>query len=249
MAIMTLLEIVQDILNDLDSDEVNSISDTTEATQVAQIVKTTFNNIVDGKNYPHLTELFQLEALSDTLTPNYMKIPDTIVNVEWIQYNTRTSTDTKDKYTTIFYKTPEDFLTLVNTRDSSIATIQVVSDFSGIPLNILNNKAPQFFTSFDDKYLVFDSFDNTVNSTLIQSKSSAKGRRAVTFTLSDAFVPDLPVQLFSYLLNEAKSTAFITLKQSDNKKAEQHSISQRRRMSEDAWKLKKGISYPHYGRK
>ena len=35
---MTLIEMVQDILSDLESDEVNSINDSTEALQVAQIV-------------------------------------------------------------------------------------------------------------------------------------------------------------------------------------------------------------------
>jgi hypothetical protein len=75
------------------------------------------------------------------------------------------------------------------------------------------------------------------------------GKRSVTFTLSDSFTPDLPVQMFSYLLNEAKSVCFATLKQVANVKAEQASISQKRRMSQEAWKIKSGITYPNYGRK
>ena len=39
---MTLIELVQDVLNDLDSDEVNHIDDTIEAQQVAQIIKTSY---------------------------------------------------------------------------------------------------------------------------------------------------------------------------------------------------------------
>lgn len=35
----TLLEMVQDILSEMDSDEVNSINDTVEAEQVATIIK------------------------------------------------------------------------------------------------------------------------------------------------------------------------------------------------------------------
>ena len=45
-----LLEIVQNILSDMDSEEVNTISDTVEAMQVAQIVETTL---------PCLTPVFQ----------------------------------------------------------------------------------------------------------------------------------------------------------------------------------------------
>ena len=34
-----------------------------------------------------------------------------------------------------------------------------------------------------------------------------------------------------------------------NQKAEQVSVSQRRRMSQEAWKIKNGITYADYGRK
>lgn len=67
--------------------------------------------------------------------------------------------------------------------------------------------------------------------------------------MSDTFTPDLPVQMFSYLLNEAKSVCFATLKQMANMKAEQASTTQRRRMSQEAWRIKNGIAYPNYGRK
>ncbi|UOF80608.1 head completion adaptor [Caudoviricetes sp.] len=246
---MTLLELVKDILNDLDGDPVNSINDTVEAQQVSQIIKTTFYNIVDGKEYPHKNELFQLEALADVNRPNYLKIPETQENVQWVKYNVRTITDTKDKYLNLQYKTPQEFLALTDIRDSSATNVQVVSDFSGIPLNILDDKAPQYYTSFDDVYIVFDSFDSGIDTTLQQSKNSCFGKRTLTFTISDTFTPDLPVQMFSYLLNEAKSTAFLILKQTANAKAEQHSVSQRRRMSQDAWKVQNGITYPDYGRK
>ena len=74
------------------------------------------------------------------------------------------------------------------------------------------------------------------------------GKRSIAFVLSDTFTPDLPIQMFTYLLNEAKSAAFLTLKQMANQKAEQISVSQRRRMSQDAFKIEKGIKYPNYGR-
>lgn len=246
---MTLLEIVQDILNDMDSDPVNSINDTVEALQIAQTVKSTYNNIIDGKTWPWLFELFQFEGLSDVTKPNYLKIPDTIVSVDIIKYNVRSSTDTKDKFVDLIYKNNDDFLDLINQRNSSLTTISVITDFSGISLNILNNKAPQYFTSFDDQYIILDSYNKLVDTTVQTSKNTGKGRRNVIFTLSDSFIPDLPVQMFSYLLNEAKSTSFINYKQIQNAKAEQNSISQRRRMSKDAWKLQKGIVFPNYGRK
>jgi hypothetical protein len=246
---MTLLEIVQDILNDLDSDPVNSINDTVEAEQVAQIVKTTYNLMVDGKHYPHLYELFQFEALGSISKPNYLKIPTTIVNVEWLKYNTRSLSDTKNKFTDIKFKDPQEFLRMVDARDSSASNIQVVSDFSTVTLNILNDKAPQYYTSFDDSYIILDSFDSTIDTTIQASKSSGWGRRSTSFTISDTFIPDLPVQQFSYLLAEAKSNAFSILKQALNPKVEVNAKSQRNRMSQEAWKLNRGVTYPNFGRK
>ena len=113
----------------------------------------------------------------------------------------------------------------------------------------MSDTSPTYFTSFDDEYLVFDSYDIDVDSTLQTSKTQCQGKVRTSFSLVDTFIPDLPVQMFSYLLNESKSTCFLVLKQSANQKAEQHSISQRRRMSQEAWRVKKGITYPNYGRK
>ncbi len=246
---MTLLEIVQDILNDLESDSVNSITDTLEAQQVAQIVKTTYNTIIDGKHYAHLYELFTFDALSSVLKPNYLKIPDTIISIEWVKYNVKSLTDTKNKFTDIKYKTPAEFLELVNARDSAATTVTQVQDFSGVYLNIVNNKAPTYYTSFDDQYIIFDSYNTAVDTTVMASKSSGWGRRDATFTISNTFVPDLPVQMFSYLLSESKSMCFSIMKQAMNPKVENVAKTQRYRMSQDAWKVTKGITYPNYGRK
>jgi hypothetical protein len=177
-----------------------------------------------------------------------MKLPENIIDLKYIKYNTRSFTDTKDLYKKIKYLMPEDFMEVVDKRDSSKSDITVVTDATGISINVKNDKAPEYFTSFDDENLVFDAYDSAVDTTLQKNKTQCHGKRSVTFTLVDTFTPDLPVQMFTYLLAEAKSTAFATLKQLPNTKAEQASVSQKRRMSQDAWKLKNGIHYPHYGR-
>ena len=249
MAKMTLLEMVQDILSDMDSDEVNSINDSTESLQVAQIIKSTYYNIVDGKDYPFFKELFQLDSNGTVARPTHMRLPETIIDLEWIKYDCRKAGETRNRFTKIEYKTPEEFLDIVDQRISTASNIQVVTDSTGIKLNVYNDKAPSYFTSFDDDYLVFDAFNGTVDSTLQNSKTQCHGKRSVTFTLSDSFIPDIPVQMFSYLLNDAKSACFVTLKQMTNPKVEQQAVSQRRRMSQEAWRISNGISYPNYGRK
>ena len=251
MAKMTLLEIVQDIMSDMDSDNVNAINDSVEAIQVAQVVKTTYYNIIDGKDYAFLYELFRMTASGTTARPTHMSLPEDIIDLKYIKYNSKKTSTAKDLFQVIEYKTPEEFMYLTDARDSTdTATVLKVTDPTNITINILKNKCPQYFTSFDDVTMVFDSYLATLDSTLQASKTQCHGKRSIAFTLSDTFTPDLPVQMFTYLLNEAKSAAFLTLKQMANQKAEQISVTQRRKMSQDAWKLQveKGIMYPNYGR-
>lgn len=248
MAKMNLLAMTQDILSDMDSDDVNSINDSVEALQVAQIIKTTYYNIIDGKNYAFLYELFKLTASGTDDRPTHMKLPEDIIDLKWIKYNNKKKATDKDNFELITYKLPEDFMDIVDARDSTATNIKKVTDTTGITLNILNDKCPQYFTSFDDETIVMDAYIKTLETTLQNSKTQCHGKRSVAFTMSDTFTPDLPVQMFTYLLNEAKSACFLTLKQMANQKAEQISVTQRRRMSQDAWKIAKGIRYPNYGR-
>ena len=247
---LTLLQITQDILNDLDSDEVNSIDDTIESQQIAQIVKTVYYQLIDGKDWPHLHQLVQLDPPSTTAYPTRMKIPEDVVKIQWVKYNKRKDTDTKDKYLDITYLDTKDFLDYCNNRDSSASNVDTVVDInSGISILIKNDAAPLYYTSFDDEYIYFDSYDSNVDTTLQNSKTQCFGMIHPTFTLDDSFVPDLPIQAFSYLVAEAKATAFVMLKQTSNTKAEQHSLTQKRRISMEKWKLGGGITVPDYGRK
>jgi hypothetical protein len=247
---MTLLDMTQKILSSMDSDEVNSINDTLEATQVAEVIETTYYNIISGKDWAHLFELFQLTASTDNNLPTHMQLPDTYLEIKWIKYNKRDAEDTRDRYETVDYLTPEEFIEKLNQRDETDASVtEVVDPTSSVELKIYNDTAPLYYTSFDDEYIVFDAYDSGVDTTLTTAKTQCYGKKEPPFTMDDDFIPDLPVSMFSYLLNEAKATAFVELKQTQNPKAEQHSISQRRRMSQDNWRVAGGITYPNYGRR
>ena len=83
MARMNLLQIVQSIMSDMDTDNVNSINDTIEALQVAQIVKDTFYELISRRDWPHLNKLFVLNSVSVTARPNYLKLPDGVYELEF----------------------------------------------------------------------------------------------------------------------------------------------------------------------
>lgn len=246
---MTLLEVVQDILNDMNSDEVNSINDTIEATQVSYIVKNTYYELIHGKDWPHLRRLMVLDGVGDTSKPNYMKLPTVCNSITTLRYNKRKTTDTYDKYEEVRYLDPQDFIRHTVTRNSSNSNIITITDFSGVKLFIFNDRAPTYWTSFDNDYIVFDSYDVEVDSTLQSSKTQVYASVEPTWTIDDDFIPDLPAEAFSLLVAESKSTAFNALKQVPNQKEEQKSTRQRRRISSKKSKVVDEISYKSFGRR
>lgn len=239
---------VQDILSDINSDEVNSVNDTVEALQIAQIVKTTYFEILNEGDWPHLRNIDQLEA-TNAVTPTHMKLPENTQKIEWIKYNKRASTDASDNYSDVDFLYPDDFLKEVLTRKDSETNVEKISEVTtGVDLYIINNKAPTYWTSFDDEYIVFDSYDSDVDTFLQNSKTTCMLYREPVFTISDSFIPDIPAKTFPYLLSESKSISFERVAQEASGKEEQRASRQRRRMSQDRWRHNGGMKIKRFGR-
>lgn len=250
MAKYTLLEIVQDILNDMDSDEVNSIDDTIESQQVAQIVKTSYNAMLSNRNWPHTRKSITLNPSGNNLYPTHLSIPDNVKEVIMINYNCAKQSDGgKRVYKEMIWKSPDEFLRMCNGRNNLDSSVDIVKDYTGVELLIVNNKAPTYYTSFDDVNVIFDSYDSSVDTTLQQSKVQAYAYVSPQWVHTDSAIPDLPEEAFSALIEEAKSKSMFKLKQTVDSKAEQESARQQRWLSRKAWKAHGGIRYPNYGRK
>lgn len=246
---MTLLEIVQNVLSAMDSDEVNSIGDTVEALQVAEIAKETFYEIIGGLEEPHRSNAFQLESVSDVDRPNYLKLPAKVKDIESIYYNYLVSGNST--WTEIQYIYPEDFIRLSLSRSAS-SNVTLVTDFSGATHYIGNNSDPTYYTSFDDEYLVFDSWDLSKESTLQEHKSQCLGTEMPSFTLEDTFIPDLPADYFPLLLAEVKQSSFVNLKQVSNSIEDRRARRQRVRLLNNQHRAKRNKQYNegiNYGRK
>ena len=93
MATQTLLNMVQNILSAMSSDEVNSIGDTVESMQVAQIIQNKYYDIVARGDLRLDEQLFQLTP-SDVLTsPTLMYLPAGVSRISWMQYYDTNPTD------------------------------------------------------------------------------------------------------------------------------------------------------------
>lgn len=246
---MSVLDMTKDILSDMDSDEVNSIDDTQEATQVAQIIKSTYFAMLSNRNWPHMRKTISFTPLGDTAKPTHLLIPENVKEVVFVKYNKERVSDTRKKYGDMTWKEPDDFLRLTNQLDDSQSNVMVVQDFSGVEFMVRTDIPPMYYTSFDDQYVIFDAYDTAVDNTIQESKIQAMGYVYPGWTMEDEFIPDLPIEAFTSLLEEAKSRASLKLKQVADQKAEQESTRQRRWLSRKAWVAHGGIIYPSYGRR
>lgn len=245
---MTLLELTQDILNDMDGDQVNSTTDTFESEQVAQIIKSTYFAMISNRNWPHTRHTVQILPSGTSALPTHMNVQESIKELCFINYNKVKVGSSRKLYKPVKYLYPDDFLRVINARNSDSDTVDVITDPTGVELLITNNTAPAYYTSFDDEQLVFDSYDNEVDTTLQQSKVQAHAYVIPTWTTSDDFIPDLPAEAFTALLEESKSRAMLKLKQVQDVKAEQEASRQQRWLSRNARRVNGGIRYPNYGR-
>jgi hypothetical protein len=251
MAKPTLLEIVQDILSDADSDNVNSLSDTVESTQCARVVIDSFDHIVDTFDLKHQTKTVQLDATSAG-TPAQMTRPAGLHSIQWIKYDQRILATDDPKYNYLTYMTPERFLELTDARTSSDSTVSTLTLDSGHDILIRNDQAPTNWTvmnGYDD--IIFDSYDVALETNLQQSKSLAYGDIKPTLTLADGSIPDLSEELFSTLKNDARAYFFDIYKDGVTKKIDERDrrSTVRAQRKRHITKLEANQTGPSYGRR
>lgn len=221
----TLLELVQDIMSSMDSDEVDSIVNTTESQQVVAIIKTVYDDILSRGDLAVFKTLFNLDSSADAAKPVLMTKPQIIDNIYWVKYNRVLVNDTDPVWTELKFMPIDEFLFMMqqlNPSESWVDTFSMTtSDGFNLTFNYRNDIGPTYYTSFDDQTLIFDGIDKAVDGILQTSKTIAYGSRTTAFLETDSFVPALQPHQFALLLNEAKSLAWSELKQTAHPKAEQ----------------------------
>lgn len=246
----TLLTIVQDILNDMGSDEINSIDDTVESQQVASIVRQCYNEVISTRNWPHLKEITTFDSSLDPSRPTHLAIPEMTKELIEFRYDCQRASDNgKIVYRTMKYLYPDEFLYLTGNRNSLNPNVLTVELQEGIKFLVFNNYPPTYWTAFDDDHVVCDAFQADMETTLMSSKTIVTLVREPVWQHVDDFVPDLPSEAFAMLTEEAKSTAFLALKETVNQKAEAKAQRSQKWLSRKAWKMHGGVRYANFGRR
>ena len=247
---MTLLEMVQNILSDMDSEEINSISDSNEAEQIAKVIENTYFNLIATRIIPEHAQSIKLTSFSSSARPTHFSFPTRVKNIEFLDYNVSRKVGGVE-YRRLTYLSPDEFFGLSDRRDSLASNILQVPDVaSDSTLLIRNDIMPSYYTSFDDENVVLDSYLASVDSTLTSSKTRAYGTKYPTFdSFSDTFIPDVDDVMFPFMLAEAKSTAMSLFKSGADPKIEQSARRQKVYVQNDMHRLNVGRPKNNYGRR
>jgi len=224
---LSLLKVVQKTLEALGSDEVNSIGDTPEAEQIAQIAEDSYYDILNQHEWPWLMQVTTLESVADADLPTYLRIPDEVVRIDQFKYykTDETDVDVGDLALSneVCWLKPTTFLNYVQQRNTQSDNVDVMLTDEGVRIPILTDTRPTYWTSFDDKYVVCDAFNSDIESTLEGNRSQVLVKRIVDFEMEDSFTPDAPIHFFQAWLHDVIATAFQYLRQEAAPQAERKS--------------------------
>lgn len=250
----TLLEIVQDLLASVEDDEVNSITDTETATRVANIVKENYYNIISAAELPEHHTFFELDTSSDPNKPTVMSLPTSVASIQFLKYNVTdgATADFRDMRFIPLDTFLERMYNLDETEDNVTRFTLTISGAT-IDFLVLNDKPPEYYTTFDDNTIVFDSYVEDTETFLLKNKTLGYGQVLPTFELLDTYVPDLDSKQFSLLINECRRQVFDELRQSDNRLAAERARKAWIKLQRDKRAIPFPYSYyndlPNYGRR
>ena len=244
---LSLLDMVIDIMSDMDSDNVSAIGDSGESTQVARIVRSVYFEMIARKDWPHLRKTLALENSGVSAQPNRLKLPTAISKLDYFAYSSRKEATEDQKFREMKYLYPDQFLQHTNGRKTSNTNVDevVISDMT---MFILNDAVPTYYTSFDDEWLVLDSYVSDLSTTLTGGQAQCIAYSQPEWTHEDTFVPDFPTEVFPTFLAEAKSACFARIKEQEDRKSEQQAARGNLAMAQRGFKVQGGIRYGNFGR-
>lgn len=196
MSRLTLLKVVQNYLDYVDGFSIDSIQDSEEAQQAANIAEHVYYRLIDkNRDTPSRMYVGSLDASLDMTKPCILRIPSDVNRIHDSVVSYNVDTDGGVFWQTVQYISPEEFLKVVSisTEPSNTEVMEV----NGIPFVILNDRFPMYCTSFDDEELVFDSYHSLYDDTLQESKTRVIGTQSVVFLQEDDFVIPLPDRMHS----------------------------------------------------
>jgi len=245
----TLLQMTQDILSSMDGDEISTITETVESQQIVDIIRTNYEHIAAQFDLPEHKDFFQLTSPADVNKPTKFTLPTGVIETSWVKYDKQVTGDSFANFQMIDFVPIEDFLYRVHMRTGTGVESYTDGDLT---LLVYNDRFPSMYTTAGDDTFYFDAYYSTEESYLHAARTLCYGLKEQTFTESDSFEFPLDYRQVNLLFNEAKSQAFVELKQVGNPNSDRKSrrgwieVQRTKRATPDVTEFDK---LPYYGRK
>lgn len=216
----TLLQMVQKVAKNINSDEVTTLAENTvEINDITDIVLDTLEDIVSRGEFEFLRDRpMQLEAGTNILE---LTIPSTVKRVQTVKYR-REEGGQQSEFRTLKYMYPKEYINHLQKNRPTDANTDTVT-VNGVEIYPRNNRPPRYWTSFNETTIMLDSYDAAQNAAGIDATDSAiLATIYLDFTGSDdeTWVAPIPESLFPLWLQESTAEAAVKLRQVEDPRAE-----------------------------
>lgn len=243
----TLIYTVQRVMEKLDLDPVNSLQDSPDAILVAREAEDTFYDLLSRDEWPDRHDTYKLESVGSIPNPTSLRLPDNVTKVTSVRYDVTESGSSNKTYKEMKELTPSTFLDYVYARQTSEDNVAVAT-YNNTDVFILNDKAPEYYTTFDNEYLVFDSYDSTLESTLQGNKSVITAVTVPVFVANDTFEIPLDNNMYSLYLSELTASCALALTGSNDLEAERRRNRGISKLRRSAYRTSNPDNRNYYGR-
>ena len=247
MAKYTMLEFVQLIGEAIESDEIDELDETIEATQIMNILQQTYSEVLDRRDWEFIKDrVVQMDVMpASDVKINHLLIPPSVTALQCLRY-----LDMNGKFIDLTYLQPCDFIAKLHARNPADANITTVPNDDGVPMYVVNDKPPQWYTSFDEESLAFDAFESVrgIGNQIADTVIVGNIKPLPNWTAPTATLP-IPERMNSLILNEAIATANYRLRQTADPRSERLARRQNIKMRELEPKTTRDTDEVHYGRR
>jgi hypothetical protein len=203
----TLLNVVNNILEDMGRDKVNSLDATPEASRVVNILKDTYSQLLTRNLWEHKHAHLPLQGASDVTKPTKLLLDAGIIDIKEVLYNK------EGNWQKLVHVYPEEFLRIVQMRNLTDPDLVVVQNDDGVELRIGTREHPTYWTSFDEKTIYLDSWRQSLSSTVAGNSAVAHVVVYPAFPQQEQDVFDIPVRHMPMFVAWARSICFEKIKQ------------------------------------
>jgi hypothetical protein len=251
MAKRTILQLVQQLGESIGSDEIDTLDETIEASEIATILEQTVTEVISRKRWEFIKDRVRQLDIRDIASTqlNTLVIPSDVTRINCLKYRDTNNADVTT-FIKLTYMQPCEFIEFVQARNSADSNITAIANDDGVLINVLTDNAPTRWTSFDEENITFDAYDATLGTGNLIADSVIIADIVPVIDYTDATATlKVPERMETLIYNEAVSTCAIRLRQTVDPKAERVARRQHIALREQEHITNKDIKEANYARR